>query len=74
MAKREQTAEQLKFGWKLTDEQKAQVLSEVQHYLAMDCYDFGINVGGLTLLAGELAEQCVEEPPRNEDASRRGSR
>ncbi len=42
----------------LTDEQKAQVLAEVAHYLEMDCYDFGVSVGPFSLLAGELAEQA----------------
>jgi len=46
---------QLKLEWKLTDEQKAQVLAEVQHYLLMDCYDFAVDVGGLMIRAGELA-------------------
>jgi hypothetical protein len=59
----------------LTDEQKAQVLAEVAHYLEMDCYDFGVSVGPFSLLAGELAEQVdraimeldggfEEEPPK----------
>ena len=62
MAKREQTAEQLKFGWKLTDEQKNRVMQEVWDYLQVDCYDFTVQIGGLTLRAGELAELGGRRP------------
>ena len=64
---------QLKLEWKLTDEHKTRVVSEVIRYLAEDCYDFCIEIGGLTIRAGDMATQG-EEAPRNEDASRPGSR
>lgn len=41
---------------KLDENQKQQVLSEIEHYLATDNYDFGVTVGPFTLIAGELAE------------------
>ena len=64
---------QLKLEWHLTEELKARVLAEVQRYLAEDCYDFTIEIGGLTIRAGDMATQG-EEAPRNEDASRPGNR
>lgn len=40
----------------LSEEQKQEAIAQFAHYLAMDCYDFGITVGPFTLIAGELAE------------------
>lgn len=31
---------------KLSDKQKFKAIQEFAHYLEMDCYDFGISIGG----------------------------
>jgi hypothetical protein len=63
----------MQLEWRLTDEQKNRVMRELWDYISIDCYDFAIDVGGLTILAGNMVPPAVEAP-RNEDASRRGSR
>lgn len=45
---------QVKFE-KLSDEQKEQAVELFRHYLFMDCYDFGISIGGWSCYAGALA-------------------
>lgn len=54
----------------LTEEQKERVLQEIEHYLAMDCYDFGVSVGWFNLMAGELLgniNEAIEEELDYED-------
>ena len=41
---------------KLTEEQKQQLLTEIQHYLAMDCYDFSVSVGDYEIRGGLFAD------------------
>ena len=41
---------------KLTDEQKNQLLADVGQYLANDCYDFAVDVGGVEIRAGLFAD------------------
>jgi len=43
----------------LSEEQKQEAIAQFAHYLAMDCYDFGISVGDFNVLAGELADQAM---------------
>lgn len=44
----------------LTDEQKQTIILEVAHYLAMDCYDFIVSVGGVTIIGGEFVGKICE--------------
>lgn len=64
---------QMQLEWRLSDEQKRRALEEIGHYISIDCYDFAIDVGGLTIRAGNMVPPAVEAP-RNEDASRHGNR
>lgn len=64
---------QLKLEWKLTEELKRRVMEEIWNYISNDVYDFTVEIGGLTIRAGDMATQG-EETPRNDDASRPGNR
>ena len=49
---------------KLTEEQKQQLLTEIQHYLAMDCYDFTVAAGDgywFEIRAGIFVDMKEEE-------------
>lgn len=50
---------------KLTDEQKQQLLVEIEHYLSMGCYDFSVSVGDYEIRGGLFADidekEVVEE-------------
>jgi len=41
---------------KLTDEQKEQLIDEFAHYLSMDCFDFTLFAGGVTVEVKEVEE------------------
>lgn len=41
---------------KLTDEQKQQLLAEIEHYMTMDCYDFSVSVGDYEIRGGLFAD------------------
>ena len=46
---------------KLTDEQKEQLIDEFAHYISMDCFDFTLFAGGVTVEVKEAMDKLGKE-------------